>query len=156
MLSTGDTAPNIDLPTDEGATFSSSSSKSAIVVFFYPKADTPGCTNEAKDFSELKEQFEELNIQVIGISPDPVKKLEKFKAKHDLSVTLGSDEDMTVLNAYGVWVEKSMYGRQYMGVERSTFLITADGKIAEIWRKVRVKEHAQKVLTAAKAAIQID
>jgi len=120
------------------------------VLFFYPKADTPGCTNEAKDFSSLIGDFAAAGVRVIGVSRDPVRPLDRFKAKHDLKVILGSDETGTVTEAFGVWVEKSMYGRTYMGVERSTFLIGADGVIRRVWRSVKVKGHAAEVLAAVK------
>ena len=122
-----------------------------MILFFYPKDDTSGCTQEAIEFTALKKQFDALGAPVIGMSPDSAKKHDKFKAKHELAVDLVSDEDKDVLGAYGVWVEKSMYGRKYMGVERSTFLIGADGRIARVWRKVKVPGHAAEVLEAAKA-----
>ena len=118
-------------------------------MYFYPKDDTSGCTTEALDFSGLLGDFQKLGIDIIGVSPDSLQKHDKFIAKHELSITLAADVDKTVIDAYGAWVEKSMYGRKYMGVERSTFLISADGEIVEAWRKVRVKGHAQKVLEAA-------
>ncbi|KIV68253.1 Thiol peroxidase, Bcp-type [Rhizobium sp. UR51a] len=122
----------------------------AVVLYFYPKDDTSGCTAEAIDFSALGGEFEAANTVVIGISPDSVKSHDKFAAKHSLSVMLASDEERKVLEAYGVWKEKSMYGKKYMGVERTTFLVGPDGKIAEIWNKVKVAGHAQAVLDAAK------
>ena len=120
-----------------------------VVVYFYPKDDTSGCTAEARDFSEASQHFTKGGITVIGISPDSITSHQKFKAKHSFSVVLGSDENRSVIEHYGVWVEKSMYGRTYMGVERTTFLIDAQGRIAQIWRKVRVKDHIKKVLEAA-------
>ncbi|GAB5462180.1 MAG: thioredoxin-dependent thiol peroxidase [Hoeflea alexandrii] len=122
-----------------------------VVLYFYPKDDTSGCTTEALDFTALADNFAAAGAAVVGVSPDPVKAHDKFVAKHNLGVILASDEEKTVLEAYGVWKEKSMYGRQYMGVERSTFLINANGEIARIWRKVKVKGHAQEVLEAARA-----
>jgi peroxiredoxin Q/BCP len=150
-ITEGTKSPAIDLPTDGGGTFSlADGSGQATVLFFYPKADTPGCTNEAKDFSALIEDFAAAGARVIGVSRDPVRALDRFKAKHDLKVILGSDEAGAVTEAFGVWVEKSMYGRTYMGVERSTFLIGADGVIRRVWRSVKVKGHAAEVLAAVK------
>lgn len=146
MIGESDTAPDFDLPTDEGRVRLSQFRGQPVVLFFYPKDDTSGCTAEARDFSALKEGFEAAGAVVIGISPDSPASHAKFRKKHDLTVTLASDEDKSVANAYGVWVEKSMYGRKYMGVERSTFLIAADGKIAKVWRKVSVRGHAEAVL----------
>lgn len=146
MIGESDTAPDFDLPTDEGRVRLSQFRGQPVVLFFYPKDDTSGCTAEARDFSALKEEFEAAGAVVIGISPDSPASHAKFRKKHDLTVTLASDEDKSVANAYGVWVEKSMYGRKYMGVERSTFLIAADGKIAKVWRKVSVRGHAEAVL----------
>ncbi|ESR25084.1 thioredoxin-dependent thiol peroxidase [Lutibaculum baratangense] len=122
-----------------------------VVVYFYPKDDTPGCTKEAIGFTELAPQFREAGTEVIGISPDPVEKHEMFLTKHGLAVRLLSDPETSVLQRYGVWGEKSMYGRTYMGVERTTMLIGADGRIARIWRKVKVPGHAEEVLEAARA-----
>ncbi|MCI5073922.1 peroxiredoxin [Oricola sp.] len=148
----GTDAPDFTLPADGGAAFTLSELKGKIVVlYFYPKDDTSGCTTEAIDFTRLLPEFEALGATVVGMSPDSATKHDKFKAKHDLSVTLVADEDLAALQAYGVWVEKSMYGRKYMGVERSTFLIDRDGKIASVWRKVKVKGHAEAVLEAARS-----
>jgi len=122
-----------------------------LVVYFYPKADTPGCTSEAKDFSELADRFEEAGVAVVGISRDKPAKLARFRDKYGLKVSLASDEDGAVCAAFGTWVEKQNYGRTYMGIERSTFLFGSDGKLAKEWRKVRVKGHAEAVLEAAKA-----
>ncbi|WP_208435842.1 peroxiredoxin [Bartonella phoceensis] len=143
-------APDFDLPRDGGSKIRLSDFHGrCVVLYFYPKDDTSGCTNEALDFTRLKTKFDEIGVVVIGISPDNVKKHDKFKTKHTLDLILVSDEEKMALDAYGVWVEKSMYGRKYMGVERSTFLIDANGKIAEEWRKVSVPGHADKVLAAA-------
>ncbi|OAG76519.1 Thiol peroxidase, Bcp-type [Acetobacter malorum] len=120
------------------------------VLYFYPKADTPGCTKEACGFSEALAQFEGAGLTVIGVSRDPVKKLDKFAEKYDLTFPLASDEAGSVTEAYGVWVEKSLYGKTYMGIDRTTFLIGADGKIARIWKKVKVPGHVEAVLDAAK------
>lgn len=150
-LNEGDGAPDFTLPADGGTTVSLSQMRGKpVVVFFYPKDDTSGCTEEAIAFSQKKAEFDALGVALVGMSPDSVKKHEKFKAKHELATQLASDEDKTTLEAYGVWKEKSMYGRKYMGVERSTFLIDGKGKIARIWRKVQVKGHADEVLAAAR------
>lgn len=146
----GDKAPDIDLPTDGGGRFRlSDQTGKPVVVFFYPKDDTSGCTMEAIDFTAAQPAFDRAGVVVVGISPDSVKKHDKFKEKHDLGVMLAADEEKKVLEAYGVWVEKSMYGRKYMGVERSTFLIGPDGRIARTWRKVKVPGHVDEVLDAA-------
>jgi thioredoxin-dependent peroxiredoxin len=151
MPEIGDAAPDFTLATDGGGEFSLSAQKGKpVVVYFYPKDDTSGCTKEAIAFTESLADFEAAGAKIIGISPDGVAKHDKFKAKYDLGVILGADEEKKVLEAYGVWVEKSMYGRKYMGVERSTFLVDAAGKIAQAWRKVKVPGHAEKVLAAVK------
>ena len=151
-LDVGDKAPDFDLPTDGGGRISLASLKGRpVVVFFYPKADTPGCTNEAIDFSGLLPDFEAADATVIGVSRDPVKKLDRFKAKHDLKVVLASDEEGHVTEGWGVWVEKQLYGRTYMGIERATVLIDAEGRVARVWRKVSVKGHAAEVLEAVRA-----
>lgn len=145
-------APDFTLPRDGGGTLSLSDLKGkTVVLYFYPKDDTSGCTKEAIDFSALKGAFDAAGATIIGISPDSAKKHDKFKEKHQLTVDLVADEEKTALEAYGVWVEKSMYGRKYMGVERTTFLIGPDGRIARVWPKVKVPGHAQAVLDAVKA-----
>ena len=150
-ITTGHDAIDFTLPTDGDGTFTLSQlAGKPVVLFFYPKDDTTGCTKEAIEFTERIGQFAELGCEVAGMSPDPVKKHEKFKNKHSLEVTLVSDEDKSVLEAYGVWVKKSMYGREYMGVERTTLLIGPDGKIAAAWHKVKVPGHAQEVLETAR------
>lgn len=152
MLNPGDKAPDFALPDDNGRPISLTKHKGRmVVVYFYPKDDTSGCTAQAKDFSCLIENFRAAGADIIGISPDSSGSHLKFKKKHDLALTLGADEDKAIATAYGVWVEKSMYGRKYMGVERSTFLIDKKGKIAQLWRKVKVPGHAEEVLTAVKA-----
>lgn len=152
MLVEGDQAPDFELSTDGGGSVSLSSLRgNPVVIYFYPKDDTSGCTKEAIAFSGLADDFAAAGAEIIGISPDSVASHDRFKAKHDLTVKLASDPDKTVLNAYGVWVEKSMYGRKYMGVERSTFLLDSKGHIAQVWRKVRVPGHAEKVLEAIKS-----
>jgi peroxiredoxin Q/BCP len=152
MLQDGDKAPEIALETDAGDTVALTRLKGKpVVIYFYPKDDTSGCTLEAKDFSRLAPDFRKAGVEVVGISPDSTASHAKFRKKHDLAVRLAADPDKAAANAYGVWVEKSMYGRKYMGVERSTFLIDAKGCIARSWRKVKVPGHAQEVLAAAKA-----
>ncbi|MCZ2153456.1 MAG: thioredoxin-dependent thiol peroxidase [Bryobacterales bacterium] len=151
-LAVGGKAPEIKLQTDDDGTFKLSSLKGKkVVLYFYPKADTPGCTTESCQFRDTKSEFEKLNVAVIGISPDEPSAQAKFKSKFDLTFPLLADTEKTAANAYGVWVEKSLYGRRTMGVERATFLIGADGRIAAIWRKVRVKGHAEAVLEAVRA-----
>ncbi|MBA4798783.1 MAG: thioredoxin-dependent thiol peroxidase [Rhizobiales bacterium] len=151
-LTAGDMAPDFSLPRNGGGTISLSDfAGKPVVLYFYPKDDTSGCTTEAIDFSGLAGEFEKIGATVIGVSPDSVKSHDKFAAKHNLSVVLAADEEHKALEAYGVWKEKSMYGKTYMGVERSTFLIDKAGKVAEIWRKVKVPGHAEAVLKAAQA-----
>jgi peroxiredoxin Q/BCP len=151
-LTIGSKAPDFTLPRNGSGTVTLSALEGkAVVLYFYPKDDTSGCTVEAIDFSALGADFEAANAVVIGISPDSVKSHDKFAAKHALSVLLAADEDKSTLLAYGVWTEKSMYGRKYMGVERTTFLIAPDGTINTVWNKVKVAGHAQAVLEAAKA-----
>jgi peroxiredoxin Q/BCP len=149
-LAEGSKAPDFDLPTDGGGTFKLSAERGKpVVVYFYPKNDTSGCTREAIDFSERKAEFDTLGVTIVGISPDAPKAHDKFKEKHGLTVILAADEEKRTANAYGVWVEKSMYGRRYMGVDRSTFLVDGDGKIVRAWRKVKVPGHVEEVLKAA-------
>jgi len=148
-LSIGDTAPGFSMPSDGGGTVSLSDFKGRyLVLYFYPKDDTPGCTKEAIGFSDSKAAFNALNASIVGVSKDPVAKHDKFIVKHNLKVGLGSDESGEVIEKYGVWVEKNMYGKKYMGIERATYLIGPTGKILEIWRKVRVKDHVAAVLAA--------
>lgn len=148
----GDQAPDFDLPAGGGTNISLSGLRGGpVVLFFYPKDDTSGCTAEAIDFTALKPQFDAIGVALVGMSPDSVKSHDKFAAKHGLAVPLASDEEKRVLQAYGVWVEKSMYGRKYMGVERTTLLIDPEGKVVRIWSKVKVPGHAAEVLEAAKA-----
>lgn len=150
-LAIGDAAPAFDMATDGGGRVSLDGLKGrTVVLYFYPKADTPGCTTQGRDFSALSAGFAAANAVVIGVSRDPVKKLDRFKAKHDLTIILGSDEDGTVCEAYGTWVQKQLYGREYMGVERATFLIDGEGVIRHIWRKVKVKSHAMAVIEVAR------
>ena len=152
ILDVGDSAPDFDLPTDGGGKASLRDLKGKkIVLYFYPKDDTSGCTAEAIAFNGLRKEFAAAGTVLIGVSPDSPASHDKFKKKHDLQFALAADESKAMLEAYGVWVEKSMYGRKYMGVERTTFLIGADGKIAKVWRKVKVPGHADEVLAAARA-----
>lgn len=151
-LKPGDKAPTFKLATDAGGSVSLSSLKgSPFVLYFYPKDDTSGCTKEAIDFTQSRKKFESLGIPVIGVSKDSAASHDKFKAKHKLKLVLASDPETITANAYGVWVEKSMYGRKYMGMDRSTFLIDAKGVISEIWRKVKVPGHVEAVFAAAKS-----
>ncbi len=147
----GGAAPDFTLASDGGGTLSLIEMKGKIaVLFFYPKDDTTGCTLEAKDFSDRVPEFAKIGAAVVGISPDSVKSHGRFKAKHGITVTLLSDETKEMLQTYGLWVEKSMYGRKYMGVERTTLLLDASGKVAQVWEKVKVPGHAQEVLEAAR------
>ena len=146
-LVVGDLAPDFDLPRDGGGRIALRDlAGKAVVVYFYPKDDTTGCTKEAISFTSLLPEFEKAGASVIGISPDTAAKHDKFVKKYGLSVVLAADEDNTVANLYGVWKEKSMYGKSYMGIERSTFLIGPDGRIAKVWPKVKVDGHAEDVL----------
>lgn len=151
-LKPGDKAPAFVLPGDGGTKVSLSGLKGqAVVLYFYPKDDTSGCTKEAIDFTGHKAKFDKLGAVVIGCSRDSVEAHEKFKKKHKLTIQLAADETGTVTEAYGVWVEKSMYGRKYMGIERATFLIDGKGIIRRIWHKVKVPGHAEEVLAAVRA-----
>ncbi len=151
MLQNGDAAPDFALPDQDGKIRKLSDLEGSYkVVYFYPKDDTSGCTKEAQTFTELNEEFRKLNAEVIGISPDSTKSHAKFRDKYGLQVTLLADEEKAAIQAYGVWAEKKMYGKSYMGVERSTFLIGPDGKIVQAWRGVKVPGHAAAVLEALK------
>ena len=151
-LEVGDKAPNFNLPTDGGGNISLKDHKGeTVILYFYPKDDTPGCTKEACGFRDALPDFSKAKAKVIGVSKDPVKKHDKFKDKYDLTFPLASDEDGAVCEAYGAWVEKSMYGRKYMGIDRSTFLIDGKGVIRGIWRKVKVPGHVDEVLKATQA-----
>ncbi|MFA4893728.1 peroxiredoxin [Brevundimonas sp.] len=152
QITEGQPAPAFDMATDGGRRVSLAGLKGqTVVLYFYPKADTPGCTTEGQDFSALIDDFAAAGAVVIGVSRDPVKKLDRFKAKYDLRVILASDEPEDVTNAWGVWVQKKLYGREYMGVERATFLIDGQGVVRRVWRKVSVKGHAAEVLAAVKS-----
>ena len=145
-------APAFDMATADGGRVSLDGLKGRMVVlYFYPKADTPGCTTESQDFSNLIADFEQAGATVVGVSRDTVKKLDRFRSKHDLKVILASDEAEDVTEAFGVWVEKKLYGRDYMGIERATFLIDGAGIVRRIWRKVSVKNHATEVLVAVQS-----
>ena len=149
----GDAMPDIALEMPDGGTVKPSDFRGRkLVLFFYPKDDTPGCTTENKDFSALAEEFEQAGTALLGVSKDPPKKHQKFAAKHELAAPLASDaEESGLADTLGIWVEKNMYGRKYMGMERTTYLVDAAGRIARVWRKVKVKGHAEEVLAAAQA-----
>jgi len=148
----GEKAPSFTLPRDGGGNLSLADFKGRkLVLYFYPKADTPGCTQEAIAFNALKRAFAKAETDIVGVSADPVKAQDKFRDKHGLTIPLASDESKKMLTAYGVWGEKSMYGRKFMGVRRTTFLVGRDGRIARVWENVKVPGHAEAVLEAAKA-----
>lgn len=150
-LKIGDAAPSFSLPANGDRTVSLTDyAKRKLVIYFYPKDNTPGCTTEAIDFTAAVKDFDKANTDIVGVSADSVKKHDNFIEKHNLGITLLSDEQQDMLNAYGVWVEKNMYGRNFMGIERATFLVGTDGKIEQIWRKVKVKGHVDAVLEAAR------
>jgi peroxiredoxin Q/BCP len=151
-IKAGDKAPNFTAPADGGREVSLAQfAGKPVVLYFYPKDDTPGCTKQAIGFSELADDFAAAGAVVIGVSKDTAAKHDKFRDKHGLKVILASDADGDVCERYGVWVEKSMYGKTYLGIERATFLIGADGKVARVWRKVKVPGHVEEVLEAARA-----
>lgn len=151
-LQIGDKAPDFSVEGDNGTEISLSSyAGKNVVLYFYPKDDTPGCTKEAIGFSELKDKFDTLNCAIIGVSKDTAAKHDKFIAKHDLKVSLAADIEGDICEKYGVWVEKNMYGKKYMGIERATYLIGKDQTIQKIWRKVRVKGHVEAILDAVEA-----
>jgi peroxiredoxin Q/BCP len=149
MIKEGDKAPALKVTSSDGSTIDLSSPGQPLALYFYPKDDTSGCTLEAQNFTHLAPDFKKAGVKVVGVSRDPMKKHEKFIAKYDLAVPLASDEDGKISDAFGTWVEKSMYGRKYMGMERATYLIGADGKVLRAWRKVKVPGHAAEVLKAA-------
>ena len=151
MISEGDKAPAISATASDGSTINLASPGQSLVLYFYPKDDTSGCTLEAQNFTALAPDFAKAGVKVVGLSRDPMKKHEKFIAKYDLAVPLVADEDGRISDAFGTWVEKSMYGRKYMGMERATYLIAADGRVLKAWRKVKVPKHADEVLEAAAA-----
>ncbi len=151
MLKEGDSAPTARFATAEGEASAADYAGRKLILYFYPKDDTSGCTREAQDFTDLADDFAKAGAVVVGISKDSLASHAKFQTKYGLKVALGSDAEGAVCEAFGTWVEKSMYGKKYMGIERATFLIGSDGKVARIWRKVKVPGHAAEVLEAAKA-----
>jgi peroxiredoxin Q/BCP len=150
-LVAGSKAPDFDLPTDTGRVRLSDLKGTAVVLFFYPKDDTPGCTIESIGFSQARADFEKAGAVVLGVSKDTAAKHGKFRAKHGLTVELGSDADSDVIERYGAWQQKKLYGREYMGIDRSTFLIDGEGVIRRVWRHVKVPGHVEEVLAAARA-----
>jgi len=150
MLNEGDKAPAITATASDGSSINLAAPGQPLALYFYPKDDTSGCTLEAQDFTKLAPEFKKAGVKVVGLSRDPMKKHEKFIAKYDLAVPLIADENGAISDAFGTWVEKSMYGRKYMGMERATYLIGADGRVLKAWRKVKVPKHAEEVLKAAK------
>jgi thioredoxin-dependent peroxiredoxin len=152
MIDEGDKAPAITIATSDGGSINLASPGQPVVLYFYPKDDTSGCTREAQDFTALAGDYAKAGVKVVGVSRDPMKSHEKFIGKYGLSVPLASDEDGRISSTFGTWVEKSMYGRKYMGMERATYLIGADGRVLKAWRKVKVPNHAEEVLEAAKEA----
>ena len=149
MIEEGDTAPAITVSASDGTSVNLAAPSQPLVLYFYPKDDTSGCTREAQDFTALAGEFEKAGAKVVGVSRDPMKSHEKFIGKYSLAVPLVSDEDGRISDAFGTWVQKSMYGRKYMGMERATYLIGADGLVLRAWRKVKVPNHAREVLSAA-------
>ena len=152
MLGEGDKVPGLKTTLSDGTDLDISHPGKPLVLYFYPKDDTSGCTKEAQDFTELAGDFVKAGVKVVGLSRDPMKKHDKFITKYDLKVPLASDEDGAISDAFGTWVEKSMYGRKYMGMERATYLIGTDGRVRKAWRKVKVPGHASEVLAAARNA----
>ena len=152
MIGEGEKVPALKTTLSDGTDLDLSSPGQPLVLYFYPKDDTSGCTREAQDFTELASDFAKAGVKVVGLSRDPMKKHDKFIAKYDLKVPLASDEDGAISDAFGTWVEKSMYGRKYMGMERATYLLGADGRVVKAWRKVKVPGHAAEVLKAARVA----
>ena len=152
MIGEGDKVPALKTRLSDGSELDLSSPGQPLVLYFYPKDDTSGCTREAQDFTELAGDFAKAGVKVVGLSRDPMKKHDKFIAKYALKVPLASDEEGTISDAFGTWVEKSMYGRKYMGMERATYLIGKDGRVQKAWRKVKVPGHAADVLKAARTA----
>ena len=150
MIKEGDKAPSITVEASDGSSTNLAAPGQPLVLYFYPKDDTSGCTREAQDFTALAADYARAGVKVVGVSRDPMKSHEKFIGKYDLKVPLVSDQDGSISGAFGTWVEKSMYGRKYMGMERATFLIGGDGRVLKIWRKVKVPSHAQQVLLAAR------
>jgi thioredoxin-dependent peroxiredoxin len=154
MMDVGDRAPAMSIAASDGTELNLAGPGTPLVLYFYPKDDTSGCTREAQDFTALAGEFKNAGVRVIGVSRDPMKKHEKFIGKYGLGIPLASDEDGRISDAFATWVQKSMYGRKYMGMERATFLIGADGRLLKVWRKVKVPGHAAEVLAAAKELIE--
>jgi peroxiredoxin Q/BCP len=152
MINEGDKAPSITVITSDGSNLNLAAPGQPLVLYFYPKDDTSGCTREAQDFTALAADYAKAGVKIVGVSRDPMKSHQKFIGKYGLAVPLVSDEDGRISEAFGTWVEKSMYGRKYMGMERATYLISADGRVLKAWRKVKVPKHAEEVLKAATAA----
>ena len=152
MINEGDKAPPLTIAASDGSSVNLASPGQPLVLYFYPKDDTSGCTREAQDFTALAADYAKAGVKVVGVSRDPMKSHEKFIGKYGLSVPLASDEDGRISEAFGTWVQKSMYGRKYMGMERATYLIDADGRVQKAWRKVKVPNHAADVLKAAREA----
>jgi peroxiredoxin Q/BCP len=151
MVNEGDKAPNLTVTASDGSTINLAAPGQPLVLYFYPKDDTSGCTRDAQDFTALSADYLKAGVKVVGVSRDPMKSHEKFIGKYDLAVPLVSDGDGRISDAFGTWVEKSMYGRKYMGMERATYLIGADGRVLKAWRKVKVPNHARDVLETARA-----
>ena len=152
MIGEGDRVPAITVRSSDGSSIDLSAPGQPTVLYFYPKDDTSGCTREAQDFTMLAAEFAKAGVKIVGVSRDPMKSHEKFIGKYDLAVPLASDEDGRISDAFGTWVQKSMYGRKYMGMERATYLIGAEGRVLKEWRKVKVPGHAEEVLKAAGAS----
>ncbi len=150
MINEGDRAPALKVTTSDGSEVNLAAPGRPLVLYFYPKDDTSGCTRQAQDFTAMAADFDRAGVKVVGVSRDPMKKHEKFIGKYGLTVPLASDEDGRISDAFGTWIEKSMYGRKYMGMDRSTFLIAPDGRVLRAWRKVKVPGHAAEVLEAAR------
>ena len=155
MIGEGDRAPAINVTASDGTSVNLAAPGKPLILYFYPKDDTSGCTREAQDFTQLAGDFQKAGVKVIGISRDPMKSHEKFIGKYSLAVPLVSDEDGRISDAFGTWVQKSMYGRKYMGMERATYLIGADGRVLKAWRKVKVPGHAAEVLKASKELVAV-
>jgi peroxiredoxin Q/BCP len=153
MIGEGEKAPSTEVTASDGTKLDLAAPGQPLVLYFYPKDDTSGCTREAQDFTALAGDFAKAGVKVVGVSRDPMKSHEKFIGKYGLAVPLVSDEDGRISDAFGTWVQKSMYGRKYMGMERATYLIGADGRVLKAWRKVKVPKHAEEVLKAARESV---
>jgi len=150
MIGEGDNAPALDVNASDGSAVNLAAPGQPLVLYFYPKDDTSGCTREARDFTALAPEFAKAGVKIVGVSRDPMRSHDKFIGKYGLAVPLAADEDGRISNAFGTWLEKSMYGRKYMGMERATYLIGADGQVLKAWRKVKVAGHAAEVLEVAR------